>query len=421
MPITRQEKVKRMMTNFVGVGASVVVVAAAVSFSINIQANFLELVVFKDKAFYQVEIIQDVQLDGSIEDGQLPPEPPTPPALRLRVQNQWDDFYVPMQLGINEGFIEPLRESQTYTLSVEVQNVIDWSVVNNETFRTIPKNMAVITAIDHVTMPTNPLMNVSIQTYTQSAQPDVGQWVVALTATDLERTQILQLGQDTIQFVDIPHRNESYEVSIAYVNADQKSVMAIKQWTPSEYVNARMSLSFDTLTSLRIESQLDYLSFANSVYYVQLTNPLGESEVLTLTNTDFIINTLQAGFTYDLRWFFTYPLANGQLKEVTIEHRPVTSLLTPLYFVSFANQPTGQIISLTIDNDVVFERITLRYTFNEIITEVSFNLISVGPFTSLYQVTMMTTIDVGATIQLILQQPAPLDYPITLVSFIYGG
>ena len=421
MPITRQEKVRRMMTNFVGVGASVVVVAAAVSLSSNIQANFLELVVFKDKAFYQVEIIQDVQIEGSIEDGQPLPEPPTPPALRLRVQNQWDDFYVPLQLGINEGFIKPLRESQTYTLSVEVQNAINWSVVNNETFRTIPKNMAVITAIDHVTTPTNPLMNLTIQTYTQSAQPDVGQWILALTATDLERTQVLQLGEDSVQFVDIPHRNEPYEVTIAYVNADQTSVMATRLWTPSEYLNASISLQFDTLTSLRIQSQLDYLSFANSVYFIQLTNPLGQSEVFTLTNTDLVIDSLQAGVTYDLRWYVTYSLASGELKEVTIEQRPVTPLLPPLYFVSIANQPTGQVLSLTIDNDVVFERITLRSIFNEVVTEVAFDLMSVGPYTSLYTVTMVTVFAVGATIQIVVQQFAPLDYPITLISFIYGG
>jgi hypothetical protein len=421
MPITRQEKVRRMMTNFVGVGASVVVVAAAVSFSVNIQANFLELVVFKDKAFYQVEIIQDVQTEGSIEDGQTLPEAPTPPALRLRVQNQWDDFYVPLQLGINEGFIEPLRESQTYTLSVEVQNAMNWSVVNNETFRTIPKNTAVITAIDHVTTPTNPLMNVSVQTYTQSAQPDVGQWVVALTASYLQRTQILQLGEDSIQFVDLPHRNEAFEVTITYVNFDQSSVMATRSWTPSEYVTASMSLSFDTLTSLRIQSQLDYVSFANSVYHIQLTNPLGQSEVFEITNTDLVIDTLQAGVTYDLRWYFTYPLTNNLLKEVTIQQRSITPLLTPLYFVSIANQPTGQLVSLTIDNDVVIERIILRYNFNEVVTELEFKLISAGPVTSLYTVTLVSAFAVGATIQIIFEQPAPLNYPITLISFIYGG
>jgi hypothetical protein len=204
---------------------------------------------------------------------------------------------------------------------------------------------------------------------------------LALTATDLERTQVLQLGEDSVQFVDIPHRNEPYEVTIAYVNADQTSVMATRRWTPSEYLNASLSLQFDTLTSLRIQSQLDYLSFANSVYFIQLTNPLGQSEVFTLTNIDLVIDTLQAGVTYDLRWYVTYTLANGQLKEVTIEQRPVTPLLTPLYFVSIANQPTGQVLSLTIDNDVVFERITLRSIFNDVVTEVAFVLNSVGPYT----------------------------------------
>jgi hypothetical protein len=95
--------------------------------------------------------------------------------------------------------------------------------------------------------------------------------------------------------------------------------------------------------------------------------------------------------------------------------------LTPLYFVSIANQPTGQLVSLTIDNDVVIERIILRYNFNEVVTELEFKLISAGPVTSLYTVTLVSAFAVGATIQIIFEQPAPLNYPITLISFIYGG
>jgi hypothetical protein len=91
MALSSSEKAKRLMRNTVGAGTSVAVVAAVASFTISVEASFMNVTVFQNLAFYQLEVREIVEIVGS---GELPedmPEPVNTP-VRLRVQNQWDDF-----------------------------------------------------------------------------------------------------------------------------------------------------------------------------------------------------------------------------------------------------------------------------------------------------------------------------------------
>ncbi len=65
MPASRSDKVKKMMGNFVGASASVAVVAAVASFSISVEANFIDVTVFQNRAFYQLEVREIVEIEGS--------------------------------------------------------------------------------------------------------------------------------------------------------------------------------------------------------------------------------------------------------------------------------------------------------------------------------------------------------------------
>jgi hypothetical protein len=117
---SQKEKIRRMMSSFVGGSVSVATIAVVSSFQISLQATFLDLKVFQNAAYYEIEIIDTIIVDetSSLDVEPLPPEPlPT----RLWVENQWGNFEVTLSYGVNQGELSPLRENENYTLTIQYQ------------------------------------------------------------------------------------------------------------------------------------------------------------------------------------------------------------------------------------------------------------------------------------------------------------
>lgn len=421
MPITRQEKVRRMMTNFVGAGASVAVVAAAVTLSVNVSAQFLDLVVFRDKAFYQVEVIQEITIEGSLSSGQEAPPEPEPPSVRLRVQNQWDDYYLTLTTGINEGFIEPLRENQTYTLTVELENALNWSSIATETFRTRPRTLAVISTIDDVTTANNPLMDIRSSIYTQNEIEGVGTWSARLTGPQVNETLPLNVGDNAITFTDVPHTNDPLTLAVLVETEGTSRVVTERVYTPSVYVDASVSFAFEAVDQLTVTPAFGESSLPNVQFEAVLSAEGLPSQTYPLTSEGFTINEMIAGVNYTFAWFVLYGDNPLNLTRVLVESRTITPIVKPLFVLSIQPLNPGHRFSLTIDRDVAYASVVIRLTQGNTVRELTMTRVSDSPVAILYEALLETSLLSGTLLDLIVTQAEPHAYPITIHSITYGG
>ena len=228
--LTRTEKMKRMASNFVGVTASVAVVATVASFSISVEAAFLDVTVFQNRAFYELEVNEIVEIVGSGEIPEEAPEPINTP-VRLRVQNQWDDFFLPLIYGYNQGFIEPLRPNQQYTLSIEIEQTLGWSTLDTYLFNTQPTNAAVISEVLETTSPLDPITHLDVSVFTQNGGTPPIDWQLELRYGDTVINEPLVVGENQLRFENIDHVNAPIELSVVALFETSSEIFATAQAT----------------------------------------------------------------------------------------------------------------------------------------------------------------------------------------------
>jgi hypothetical protein len=419
MPASRSDKVKKMMGNFVGASASVAVVAAVASFSISVEANFIDVTVFQNRAFYQLEVREIVEIEGSGELPEDAPEPVNTP-VRLRVQNQWDDFSIPLIYGFNEGFIEPLRADQQYTLTIELQQAIGWSALDTRIFNTAPETAAVISDILETTSPLNPLTSLTIHAFTQDGGVPATSWDLVLTYGDVEETRPLLVGDNSITFNDLPHVNAPIDVAIIATFEDGPRTIRTRQVQPTEFLDASFDLSFPTLTTLAINTKQD-TSFLNGFYSVRLTE--NETTPLTypMTDLDLIIENLTQGVSYHVEWLFTYTLPTGQTKTIVLHEQTVLPIVTPIYVLTINDIEGGQALTLTIDRDLELDAVSWQGVHDGNDVSLSFNEISTTDSASTFTLETNFTFALNSVWTLVITQASPYDYPITLQTIIFQG
>lgn len=414
---TKADKVKKLMGNFVGASASVAVVAAVASFSISVEANFIDVTVFQSKAFYQLEVREIVEIEGS---GDLPEDAPEPvnTPVRLRVQNQWDDFSLPLIYGYNEGFIEPLRADQQYTLTIEIQQAIGWSSLDVITFDTNPETAAVISTIEETTSPLNPLISFDIDLYIQDGGIPADAWYLDLDYGDVSRRESLLVGDNTLTFTDLPHVNDDLTLEIiAQFGEDEQSITS-RVVRPTEYVNASLALAFPTLTTLEVSTVQDE-SFFESEYLVRLTQAERTPLEYPMDDTTLAIEELTQGATYHFEWILRYT-SMGAKKDVVLHEQTVLPIETPLYVLSIFDDEITQSIELTIDNDLDLDKVELIVETSSILAY-TMNLISETDNARFYTLTLPERIPLETTLQLIITQADPYAYPITLQTLVFQG
>ena len=419
MPASRSDKVKKMMGNFVGASASVAVVAAVASFSISVEANFIDVTVFQNRAFYQLEVREIVEIEGSGELPEDAPEPVNTP-VRLRVQNQWDDFSIPLLYGFNEGFIEPLRADQQYTLTIELQQAIGWSSLDTLTFDTDPETAAVISDILETTSPLNPLTSLTINAFTQDGGVPASSWDLSLSYGDTQETRSLTVGDNTLTFSDLPHVNAPIDVAIIATFADGPQTITSRQVLPTEYVDASLDLSFPTLTTLAITTEQDD-SFLNGTYSVRLTDDETTPLTYPMTDLDLIIENLTQGASYHLEWLLTYELPTGESKTIVLHEQTIVPIITPIYVLAINDIEGGQSLTLTIDRDLDIVRTTWNGIRNGNDVSYVFDLVTTTDNALTFTLNTDFTFDLNSVWTLEITQASPYDYPITLQTIIFQG
>ncbi len=417
----RKDKLKRLMNNFVGATASVAVVATVASFSISVEAYFLDVTVFQNRAFYQLEVNEIVEIVGSGDVPEDTPEPINTP-VRLRVQNQWDDFFLPLIYGYNEGFIEPLRPNQQYTLTIELQQTVGWSTLDSYLFDTEPTNAAVISEVIETTSPLNPLSQLSVSVLTQNGGTPPDAWTLVLNYGDTLIEQPLNVGENVINFENLSHVNAPIELEVFAVLPEETKSMTRRVYEATEFVDGEIEIRFPTLTKLQVETT-KATTLPNASYDVRLTTEGQVSRTFEASNDSINLDDLVQGETYFFEWILTYQTNVNSFKEVVLFAQNIIPILTPIYVVSIYPQEIGQRLEVTIDTDLSIESLSIQGEQDGMPFDLPLALIQETPAALTYRLDTEMVFEDGITFALILIQPAPFDYPITLQNIVFqqGG
>lgn len=411
-----QSKAKRFISNFVGASASVAVVTAVASVTIAIEARFINVDVFENRAFYQLEVIENIIVDGS---GSLPSsdvEPSAPATVQLRVENQWDNFVIQLMYGLNQGSIEPLRSNQAYTLTIELEDTLGWRTLDTYTFNTRPRTNALITSIEETTTPLSNTTAFDIRFITQNGFSEAESWEVALTYGSVSDTRITSVGEQNLVWSNLPHQNTDVHVGIyATINGERKLIHETTQST-TPYVDAAIDLRFPTIGTLQITPTFNNLEL-NATYSIELINSQQVSQIFDLSSEGLRIDNLVAEQTYQLKWM----LKTEDQREFVILEKALTPISQPFFVLSIQPAFNGVTFELTIDRIPTLNSIYLSIgEWNEASAH-AFTLINENNDVSYFELFLQTGIPLGSSLALTLVQASPYDYPITFYSFNFQG
>lgn len=421
MAVSSQSKAKRLMSNLTGAGASVAVVTAVASMTVSVQAQFLNVSVFENKAFYQVEVVETITIEGSgslSEDAEVPTQQP----VRMRVQNQWDDFVVSLLYGVNEGFIEPLRENQSYTLTVELEGSLGWRTLDTYTFNTRPRTNGVISQLLEDTTPLNETTSFTASVFTQDGPVEATNWYVDLAYGNIRQQQPLVIGANEIEWLDLPHQNANANLEVYATVDGVVKLITTRSFETTPFVDASIEFSFPTFTTLRVETTQDP-TYVGATYAIQLssTQPLVTPTIYPLTTSPLLIENLLQGQTYNFSLMMTYKDDSGKNRTLTLIEKTIAPILTPIFVLGIYGSDNNTRFDLTIDNRLSIDRMELILTNNGQSQILTFNpLLSSGDAYN-FTASLDSLLTLGTTLELVLIQVAPYDYPITLRSIVYQG
>lgn len=421
MAVSSQSKAKRLMSNLTGAGASVAVVTAVASMTVSVQAQFLDVSVFENKAFYQVQVVETITIEGSgslAEDAEVPTQQP----VRMRVRNQWDDFVISLLYGLNEGFIEPLRENQSYTLTVEMEGSLGWRTLDTYTFNTRPRTNGVISQLLEITTPLSDTTSLTASVFTQDGPVEATNWYVDLTYGNVRQQQPLSIGTNEIEWLDLPHQNAIANLEVFATVDGVERLITTRAFETTPFVDASIEFSFPTFTTLRVETTQDP-TYVGATYAIELssTQPLVTPTVYPLTTSPLLIENLVQGETYQISWVMTYKDESGRDRTLTLIEKTIASILTPIFVLSIYNTDSTTAFDLTIDNRLAIDRMALILTNNGQSQVLAFNQLTSSDDAYNFTASLDSLLTLGTTLELVLIQVAPYDYPITIRSIVYQG
>ncbi len=411
-----QSKAKRLMTNFIGASASVAVVTAVASVTIAIEARFINVNVFENQAFYELEVIENIIVEGS---GSLPSselEPTEPATVQLRVENQWDNYVIALTYGINQGTIEPLRSNQSYTLSIELEDTLGWRTLDTYTFSTRPRTNAIITSINETTSPLSTFTSFEAKVITQDGFTPAERWEIDLVYGTYVDNQTLSVGEQTLIWDNLSHQNASMQLQIfATINGERKLITEVNQLT-TPFLDATIDLHFTNPETLSIRPLLNN-GTQNGQFKIEWIDAEQTIESFDLTESGLIIENLVAQELYLLRWIF---ITSDGRNFVALE-RDIIPLPQPYFVLNLEPLINRMKVELTIDRIPALVNLYLSIGLFDQETAIPFTRVDENDAISFYELVLETAIPLGSSLALTLVQASPYDYPITFYSFNFQG
>jgi hypothetical protein len=421
MAVSSQSKAKRLMTNLTGASTSVAVVTAVASMTVSVQGQFLNVSVFENKAFYQVEVVETITIEGSgslSDDAEVPTQQP----IRMRVQNQWDDFVISLLYGVNEGFIEPLRENQSYTLTIEMEANLGWRTLDTFTFNTRPRTNGVVSQLLETTTPLSDTTSFEASILTQDGPIVATNWFAELHYGSIRQQQPLQIGSNQIQWLDLPHQNAIASIDVYATVDGTEKVITSRQFETIPFVDADINLSFPNLTSLKVETTED-ATYGGATYAIELSAIQSSitPTVYPLSASPLLIENLVQGELYSLNWTMSYLDNDGINRKLNLLEKTIAAILTPMYVLGIYPGETSTRFDLTIDPRLNIDQMQLILTNQGQSTVLTFGQVTLNNDSYSMTASMNSRLILGTTLELVLIQVAPYDYPITIRSIVYQG
>jgi hypothetical protein len=421
MAVSNQSKAKRLMTNLTGASASVAVVTAVASMTVSVQGQFLNVSVFENKAFYQVEVVETITIEGSgslSEDAEVPTQQP----VRMRVQNQWDDFVISLLYGFNEGFIEPLRENQGYTLTIEMEASLGWRTLDTYTFNTRPRTNGVISQLLETTTLLSDTTSFEASILTQDGPIVATNWFAELRYGNIRQQQPLQIGSNQIQWLNLPHQTAIATIDVYATVDGTEKVITNREFETIPFVDADINLSFPNLTTLKVETTED-ASYVGATYAIELSAIQSSitPTVYPLSASPLLIENLVQGELYSLNWTMSYLDEAGINRKLILLEKTIAPILTPIYVLGIYPGETSTRFDLTIDPRLNIDQMQLILTNQSQSTVLTFEQVTLNNDSYSMTASMNSRLSLGTTLELVLIQVAPYDYPITIRSIVYQG
>ena len=421
MAVSSQSKAKRLMTNLTGASASVAVVTAVASMTVSVQGQFLNVSVFENKAFYQVEVVETITIEGSgslSDDAEVPTQQP----IRMRVQNQWDDFVISLLYGVNEGFIEPLRENQSYTLTIEMEASLGWRTLDTYTFNTRPRTNGVVSQLLETTTPLSDTTSFEASILTQDGPIVATNWFAELHYGSIRQQQPLQIGSNQIQWLDLPHQNAIASIDVYATVDGTEKVITSRQFETIPFVDADINLSFPNLTSLKVETTED-ATYGGATYAIELSAIQSSitPTIYPLSASPLLIENLIQGELYSLNWTMSYLDNDGINRKLILLEKTIAPILTPIYVLGIYPGETSTRFDFTIDPRLNIDQMQLILTNQGQSTVLTFGQVTLNNDSYSMTASMNSQLSLGTTLELVLIQVAPYDYPITIRSIVYQG
>jgi hypothetical protein len=421
MAVSSQSKAKRLMTNLTGASASVAVVTAVASMTVSVQGQFLNVSVFENKAFYQVEVVETITIEGSgslAEDAEVPTQQP----VRMRVQNQWDDFVISLLYGFNEGFIEPLRENQSYTLTIEMEASLGWRTLDTYTFNTRPRTNGVVSQLLETTTPLSDTTSFEASILTQDGPIVATNWFAELHYGNIRQQKPLEIGSNQIQWLNLPHQNAMASIDVYATVDGTEKVITNRQFETIPFVEADINLSFPNLTTLKVETTED-ASYVGATYAIELSAIQSNitPTVYPLSASPLLIENLVQGELYSLNWTMSYLDEAGINRKLILLEKTIAPILTPIYVLGIYPGETSTRFDFTIDPRLNIDQMQLILTNQSQSTVLTFEQVTLNNDSYSMTASMNSRLSLGTTLELVLIQVAPYDYPITLRSIVYQG
>jgi len=414
--MTNQSKVKRLMSNFIGASASVAVVTAVASITVSMEARFLKVDVLEDRAFYELEVIETLTVDGSTSLASSELVNPDPAAVQLRVESQWDNYVIALFYGFNQGVIESLRSNQNYTLTIELEDTLGWRTLDTYTFSTRPKTNAVITSINETTTPLSSLTSFQAQVITQDGFTAAEKWEVEFNYGDVTTTSTLEVGQETLTWQDLSHQNADVQMKIfATINNERRLITErIQKTTP--FIDGSIDLRFITRTNLSIRPLFNHLS-TNGIHAIRLSDDNNNVSTFSFTNETLLFENLIENQLYQLQWIYT---TEDQRTFIVFE-QSLMPISQPYFVMSMKPLDVGIKFELTMDRLLSIESLYLSFGSFDPSTAPLFTLVSQNEVARYYELVLQTGLPLGSSLALTLVQASPYDYPITFYSFNFQG
>jgi hypothetical protein len=299
---------------------------------------------------------------------------------------------------------------------------LGWRTLDTYTFNTRPRTNGVVSQLLETTTPLSDTTSFQASILTQDGPIVATNWFAELRYGNIRQQQPLEIGSNQIQWLNLPHQNAMASIDVYATVDGTEKVITNRQFETIPFVEADINLSFPNLTTLKVETTED-ASYVGATYAIELSAIHSNitPTVYPLSASPLLIENLVQGELYSLNWTMSYLDEAGINRKLILLEKTIAPILTPIYVLGIYPGETSTRFDFTIDPRLNIDQMQLILTNQGQSTVLTFEQVTLNNDSYSMTASMNSRLSLGTTLELVLIQVAPYDYPITLRSIVYQG